>query len=300
MVNPSDAPKKKSMRKNPELLIVNPYSLGEDRKLQKKRAKMAKKNRRNPLTLRRRNPGFATIKSDFFNVKECLPDGRVVEHEWGNLKNVVLGTAAGGFSLAVGSALIGARFGDSAAGKGLLAVVSGVAGGIVFKMLGDKMNVRLLSDIAVPGATGAMILGLWSLIQAPVENAASTVLHGAGVPGTTAGWGAWTKEFDGLGQSYYDEFTKGVAPGMSGLGQPVVAAADMTDPSHNPFLHGYEPLGDIYNTQRLGSFEAESGLGAFTAENANPRDQQVADVMKNASGAYGGYEGSPFDPFVES
>ena len=300
------------MRKNPELLIVNPYSLGEEREIQKKRAKMAKKNRRrNPLALRRRNPGLAAVKSDFFDLKQCSDTGQVVVQEWGNLKNVVLGTAAGGCSLAIGSALIGAKFGDSAAAKGLVALVSGVAGGIVLKMAGDKLGIKLLADVAVPGATGAMILGLWSLIQQPVENAAASALQSTGAapapaaaaapapaPGT-AGWGAWTKEFDGLGQSYYDEFTKGVSPGMSGLGQPVVAAADMTDPSHNPFLHGYEPLGDIYNTQRLGSFEAESGLGGFVAENANPRDQQVADVMKNASGAYGGYEGA-FDPFVES
>jgi len=289
MVNPSKAPKSK--RKNPELLIVNPYSFGEEREEQKKRIKMSK--RRNPYALRRRNPSLAEIKREFL--------GDNLE----NVKKSLIMAAAGGFSLVVGSALIGARFGESAPAKGLVAIVSGVAGGVTAKVLGEKLGSRFLQDAAVPGAMGAMVLGLWALIQQPVENAAATVLHGTSASTGTAGWGSWTKEFDtpalsGLGQSYYDEFTRGVSPGMNGLGQPVVAAADVHNPEANPFLHGYEPLGDIYNSQRIGSFEAEPGLGSFVAENANPRDQQVADVMKNASGAYGGYEGTLFDPFIEN
>lgn len=287
LVNPSRAPKHK--RKNPELLIVNPYSLGEDREKQKMRAKMAKKNRRY-----RKNPSLAEIKHEF------------VGDNFENVKEALVMAAAGGFSLAIGSAVVGARFGESTAAKGLVAILSGVAGGVTAKVLGEKLNISFLRDHAASGAMGAMVLGLWTLIQAPVENAAATVLTTAGVapPAGTAGWGSWTKEFDtpalsGLGQSYYDEFTRGVSPGMNGLGQPVVAASDLSNPHNNPFLHGYEPMGDIMNSQRLGSFEAEPGLGAFVPENANPRDQQVADVMKNASGAYGGYEGA-FDPFIES
>jgi hypothetical protein len=85
---------------------------------------------------------------------------------------------------------------------------------------------------------------------------------------------------------------------MSGLGQPVVAATDLLNPEDNPFLSGYEPLGDIYNTQRLGSFESERGLAGFVPETPNSRDQQVADTMKNAAGDYGGYEGTLFEPII--
>jgi hypothetical protein len=141
-----------------------------------------------------------------------------------------------------------------------------------------------------------MVLGLWSIAQPVVEPWADTLNAKLGF----AGLGSWTKEFDGLGQAYYDEFTTGVSPGMDGyLGQPVIAASDLTDPEENPFLSGYEPLGDIYNSQRLGSFEAEPGLGGFTPETPNPRDQQVADAMKHSGGHYGGYEGTLFEPFIE-
>jgi hypothetical protein len=310
MVNPSDAPKK-SRRKNPELLIVNPYSLDEKRDEQKQRAKMAKKNRRNPS--RRRNPDFDAIKNKFLGPK--------LE----NVKTAAIMAAGGGFALAVGSAVAGAKFGDAATGsvmaKGLVAILSGVVGGVAADFLGQKTGITFLSDAAVPGAMGAMVLGIWSLVQAPVENAAATTIHSTGLA-------EWKAEFDGLGQSYYDEFTKTVSPGAAPAAPPAKGVAGwlgqaVTAPGESPFhgwnlgmnpvtapgtdnpFAGYEPLGDIYGSQRLGSFEAESGYGEFVSETGNPRDQQPADVMKAQAGAYGGkalagYEGAgPFDSAIQ-
>lgn len=303
MVNPSGLPKKskknnKSKRRNPELLIVNPYSL-EDHDEQKKRAKMAKRKRKskksrsrrskrkNPLARRRRrNPDLGMIKDQFLGP------------ELGNVKKAAMMAVGGGMALAVGTAAFGARLGSGAIGKGLVAMLSGVIGGVVVSKLGEMLvpGNAMVQELAVNGAIGAMVLGVWALAQPVVEPWADTLNARLGF----AGLGAWTKEFDGLGQAYYDEFTTGVAPGMDGyFGQPVIAATDLTDPADNPFLSGYEPLGDIYNSQRLGSFEAESGLGGFVPETANPRDQQVADEMKHAAGHYGGYEGTLFEPFIE-
>jgi hypothetical protein len=311
MVNPSGLPKKKlnkknkkSRRRNPELLIVNPYSMDEGK--EKKRAKMAKRKakkrksrskgrrrRKNPLSKRRRNPGFAEIKDEFLG------------HDLGNVKTAALMAVGGGLALAVGTAAFGSRLGTGNVGKGAVAILSGVAGGVIAKMAGNALPGAVgdfLSAAAVPGAMGAMVLGIWSVAQPVVEPWADTLNAKLGF----AGLGSWSKEFDGLGQAYYDEFTAGVSPGMDGyFGQPVVAATDLMDPEDNPFLSGYEPLGDIYNSQRLGSFEAERGLGGFVPETANPRDQQVADEMKHAAGdygSYGGYEsmdGTLFEPFIE-
>jgi len=287
MVNPSSLPKSKkkknSRRRNPELLIVNPYSL--EKEGNKGSSKMAKKRRKNPMVLRskrRRNPDVQAA------VREVAGDkGR-------NILNAVVAAVVGGASLAVGSKLLGERVGQGSVGQGVLAVASGVGGGAAALMLADMLGPgtlgNFLKQAAIPGAVGAMTLGFWKIAQGPVEG----WLGERGL----AGMGAWQKEFEGLGQSYYDEFTPGVSPGMSGLGQPVVAASDLLSPQDNPFLSGYEPLGDIYNTQRLGSFESERGLAGFVPEIANARDQQVADTMKNAAGDYGGYEGTLFEPII--
>lgn len=302
MVNPSGLPSKrsknkksKSRRRNPELLIVNPYSLDEDK--EKKRAKMAKRKakkrksrskgrrRKNPLSKRRRNPGLGEIKDEFLG-----PD-------LDNVKTAALMAVGGGLALAVGTAAFGSRLGSGNIGKGAVAILSGVVGGVIAKKVGEMLPGALggfLSAAAVPGAMGAMVLGMWSIAQPMVEPWADTLNAKLGF----AGLGSWTKEFDGLG-SYYDEFTTGVAPGMAGyFGQPVIAAVDDTcADGNNPFcgVAGYEPLGDIYNSQRLGSFEAEPGFGGFVPETANPRDQQVADVMKHDAGHYGGFEGALWD-----
>lgn len=287
MVNPSELPrnKKKGKRRNPELLIVNPYSL-EEGKGKEKMAKR-KKNRKNPMALRRRrrNPDLKVAVQEVAGER-----GR-------NILNAAVAAVSGGAVLAVGSKLLGERVGQGSLGQGVLAIASGVGGGAAALTLADMLGAesgvgRFLRQVAVPGAVGAMTLGFWKIAQTPVES----WLGQRGL----AGFGSWQKEFEGLGQSYYDEFTQGVAPGMNGLGQPVVAATDLLDPEDNPFLSGYEPLGDIYNTQRLGSFESERGLAGFVPETPNPRDQQVADVMKNAAGAYGGYEGTLFEPIIDS
>jgi len=299
MVNPSNLPNKKKRRRNPELLIVNPYSLDdEDGPKMKKRAKMASKKRkakksrskksrsrsrskkrRNPLSRRRRNPAMGDL------VKSVAGEGGK------NIMYAGVAAVGGGAVLAIGSKLLGERVGEGSVGQGILAVASGIGGGVaalkISEMLGAGTVGDFLRQAAIPGAIGAMTLGFWKIAQAPVEG----FLEAKGL----AGWGSWSKEFEGYspyGQAYYDEFTTGVAPGMEGyFGQPVVAATDLVDPEDNPFLSGYEPLGDIYNSQRLGSFEAESGLAGFVPETANPRDQQVADTMKHSAGHYGGYEG---------
>jgi len=309
MVNPSSLPKrgkkknKKSKRRNPELLIVNPYSLDEDK--EKKRAKMAKRKakkrkksrrktkrrRKNPLSRRRRkNPGLEDIKTEFL--------GENLE----NVKTAALMAVGGGLALAVGTAAFGSRLGAGNVGKGLVAVLSGVVGGVVVKKLGEVTGSEFLSSAAVPGAMGAMVLGLWSIAQPLVEPWADKINAKLGF---AAGLGSYIKEFQddgssGLGVTYYDEYTAGVSPGMDGwLGQPVTAGnpdedlcgtpAGKKNPFCAPGMGAYEPLGDIYNNQRLGSFEAEPGFGGFVPETANPRDQQVADEMKHAAGHYGNY-----------
>jgi len=298
MVNPSSLPKNKKSKKskkgrrNPELLIVNPYSLDKE---EKGNSPMAKKNRRkNPTVLRskrRRNPDVQAAVSEVAGVK-----GQ-------NILNAVVAAVAGGASLAVGSKLLGERVGQGSVGQGVIAVASGLGGGAVALMLADMLGPgtlgNFLKQAAVPGAIGAMTLGFWKIAQGPVEGWLGQ--HGLG---------AWQKEFQGYG-SWSNEFTPGVSPGqIHGLGQerdpdgslPVGTSGanpnTLLNPADNPFLSGYERMGNIYNTQRLGSFERERGIGGFVPETPNARDQQVADTMKNAAGDYGGYEGTLFEPII--
>jgi len=249
------------------------------RKSRSKSRRKTKRRRKNPLSRRRRkNPGLAEIKDEFLG------------HDLENVKTAALMAVGGGLALAVGTAAFGSRLGAGNVGKGAVAVLSGVVGGVVAKKLGEMIPGAVgnfLNSAAVPGAMGAMVLGLWSIAQPIVEPWADTINAKLGF----AGLGSWTKEFGDYGQSYYDEF--GVKKEGSGMGLygNVIAAADLSDPEENPFLStgmgSYEPLGDIYNSQRLGSFEAEPGFGGFVPETANPRDQQVADEMKHAAGHYG-------------
>lgn len=243
-----------------------------------------KKNRRkNPLA-RRRNPAIMDTAKEVVN-KE-------------NLKAVAAQAVGGGLALTVGTLLLGPQLGGmGAAGRAAVTVASGVGGAILLSQLGDRLAPRVpqaavLAQLAMPVATGAMVLGAWELARTHVESAVAKARGAVGL-------GSWTKEFAGLGQSYYDEFTRGVAPGMEGLGQAVVPHFTAED---NPFLSGYEPLGDVYNSQRLGTFEAETGMGGFVPEVAKARDQQVADQMKAAAGAFGGLGQDPstlFEPFIQ-
>lgn len=299
MINPSSLPKrsknknKKSKRRNPELLIVNPYSLDKDKekmrakmakrkaKKRKSRSRKGKRRRKNLLSKRRRNPTLAEIKDEFLG-----PDLE-------NVKTAALMAVGGGLALAVGTAAFGSRLGAGNVGKGLVAVLSGVVGGVVLKKVGEATGSEFLSSAAVPGAMGAMVLGLWSIAQPLVEPWADKINARFGF----AGLGSYTKEFEdssGLGVTYYDEFTSGVSPGMDGWDGTTAFNPEDCPNKDNPFcapgMGSYELLGDIYNTQRLGSFEAEPGFGGFVPETANPRDQQVADEMKHAAGHYGSYE----------
>lgn len=286
MVNPSKR-QKKSKRRNPELLIVNPYSLGEERESMAKKRRKRKsrsKRRRNPLIrwARRKNPNIKAT------ALEILGPG------YSNLKTVGVMTLGGGLALGIAQSILGSRVDTGTnLGKGAIALAAGLGGGILLKWIGELAGKPGIGSAAIPAAMGAMVLGAWTIAEPHVAT-----LRGK------LGFAGWTKEFEGYspyGQSYYDEFTKGVAPGMAGFGQPVVPAADLVDPEDNPFLSGYEPMGDIINSQRLGGFEAESGFGGFVPETANARDQQVADVMKNKAGVYGGYEMGEhmFDPMFD-
>ena len=314
MVNPSELPKKrkknKSRRRNPELLIVNPYSL-EDSDKQKKKAKMAKrkrksrksksksrsrrssKRRKNPLARRRRkNPlTLGSVKDKFL--------GPNLE----NVKQAAMMAVGGGTGLAVGTAAFGSRLGGGNVGKGLVAVLSGVVGGVIVSKIGESLlpGNEMVQQLAVSGAMGAMVLGAWAIAQPMVEPWADKLNAKLGF----AGLGSWGTEFEAAGfgnyGSVYEEFTPNVSPGMGLFQGNQVAAIE-----ENPFIgvagmDGYEPLGDIYNSQRLGSFEAEPGFHGFVPEHANPRDQQPADVMKHAAGHYGGYEGvGQFDTHFDS
>jgi hypothetical protein len=306
MVNPSKLRKKKSKksksrRRNPELLIVNPYSLNEEGEKQKKRAKMAKRKkkskakksrrRKNPLARRRRrrNPDLGAVKDRFLG-----PDLE-------NLKTAAVMALGGGLALGVGTAAFGTRLGAGNIGKGLVAVLSGVVGGLAIDFLGKTLGGDLggtLQSMAVPGAMGAMVLGAWTIAQPIVEPIADNLNAKLGF----AGLDAWTKEFEDRGLSGFgavvEEFSgkpvahPGRGKGLDEWGNVIETQSWVSDPSKNPFqgYNGYEPLGDIYNDQRIGSFEAEPGFGVHEKEVANARDQQVADEMKHAAGHYGGYE----------
>jgi len=283
LVNPSDLPNKKSRRRNPELLIVNPYKLEKGNNGRNQMAKN-KNRRKNPLA-RRRNPAIVETAKE------------VVSKE--NLKVVAAQAVGGGLALTLGTLLVGSRLGGlGAVGRAAVTVASGIGGAIILSQIGDRLagkvpHAQLLSAMAMPVATGAMVIGGWELAR-PVAEALVAKAR------TAAGLGSWTKEFPGLGQTYWDEFPKGIAPGMDGLGQNVIPHFK---PEDNLFLSGYEPMGDVYNSGRLGSFEAESGFGGFVPEAANGRDQQVADQMKAAAGAFdcglGQDPSTLFEPFIQ-
>jgi len=273
LVNPSDAPKKKrkKRRRNPELLIVNPYKL---KKGQKRRANMAKKKRKksrkrkNPLARRRRrNPDIVGTVKEVVNVE--------------NLKTAVLLAVGGGAALTLGSALAGEKVGESNIAKAAVAIASGIGGSVLLSQLGDRLNQPMLSQAAAPVALGAIALGLWEVARGPVEDAV-TKARGA------VGLASWDVEFGPEFGSWSNEWNKqnflmpGGGAAQHQLGQAVTAAID---PEDNEF-GSYEALGDIYGNQRLGSFESE--FGAFEAEVAMSRDQQVRDEMAYQKGLVGG------------
>jgi len=259
------------------------------KKKSRKKSRKSRKNkrRRNPLSRRRRrNPDLGSL------VKTIAGEGGE------NVINAAVGAVGGGAALAIASKLLGERLGEGTLGQGALAVAAGVGGGVVALLASNALVgtspklAQFLATSAAPVATVAIGIGLWNMVQGQVTE----WLAGRGL----AGYGSWGKEFDGyLGQSVLDEFTSGVSPGTAGyLGAGVIADTENVE---NVFA-GYEPLGDIYGNQRLGSFEAEPGFAGHVAEIPNPADQQVADQMKHDAGHYGplsGYGDHMFDPTFE-
>lgn len=272
MVNPSKLPIKS--RRNPELLIVNPSGPGKKRR----KTKMAKRARRNPVE---------TIK------KVLLKE---------NLVKALVAGVGGGAAMALGAAVVGNRLGETSAAQAAVGVGGGLLGAAILGLVGKKASGKVaeVARMAAPlvGA-GAISLSVWELAR-------PTVVDAVGKARAALGLGAWTKEFSGyrLGQSYYDEFTPGVSPGGSGVAGLGAGPNPILDAKDNPFmesgsLSAYEPLGDVYNTQRLGSFERESGFGSFQPEEANPRDQQIADQAKHQAGFYGGLGAATlFEPVI--
>lgn len=280
MVNPSKLNKKK-LNRNPELLIVNPFEGTGSPGHIKEEKKMASKKRR----MARRNPTVVETAK------------KVVQLD--TFKQAALLGIGGGAATAFGAAVVGRRFGESAFAPVAVATVGGILGAVVLDQLGERMNQPMLSQAAMPVAIGALALSIWELGRDPVLSTIDSLRVAVGLapkppvlvpvaPPTVNGMGSdWEQEFSGLGQSYSDETKTGV--GLKGYESFGVVTAD-TAGQDNPFkkagLSGYEPLGDIYGNQRLGSFEAE-GFGSFTPEEANWRDQQVADKMKSDAGVYG-------------
>jgi len=281
LVNPSDAPKKKKSkkrRKNPELLIVNPYKL---KKGQKRRTNMAKRKRKksrkrkNPLARRRRrNPDVvASVKS-------------VVNADMA--KAVVAAVVGGGAALTVGSALAGEKLGESNAAKAAVAVAGGVLGAVVLDQLSDRvpalsglskaLPIQLTPITAV--ALGAVALGTWELARGPVEDAITKARGAVGLAEWDAEFGSWSDEWN-----RDNVLMPGGGAAQFAQGKPFSGLTAAIDPEDNEF-GSYEPLGDIYNNQRLGSFESE--FGAFEAETALARDQQVRDEMAYQKGLIGG------------
>lgn len=237
---------------------------------------------------KRRNP---VRKNPVETVKKVLQKDAL-------LRDVITGIG-GGAAMALGAALVGSRAGTGQLAQTAVAVGGGLLGSAVLALVGKKApgKVGEVAKMAAPlvGA-GAITLSVWELAR-------PTVLDVIGKARAALGLGSWTKEFDGLGQSYYDEFTPGVSPGRGGVAGFGAGPNPVLDPADNPFLEtgslsAYEPLGDVYNTQRLGSFERE-GLGSFHPEEANPMHQQIADQAKHQAGFYGGLGAATlFEPFI--
>lgn len=270
LVNPSKLNKKK-LHRNPELLIVNPFKKGTKNSGGKK---MLKKAKRNPA---RRNP------SPVASVKKVLNKDTA--------KLALIGGLGGGAAITAASALVGTSLGSTKAAALAVAVLGAVGASIVLDQAGERLHKPMLNAAAPAVALGALTLSVWELGRDPLLSAVSSVRSKLGLS-------SWDKEFSGLGQSYHDEFGR---KGLSGFGagpNPVLA------PEDNPFANvkgmaGYERMGDIYNSQRLGSFEAESGLGSFAPEEANVMNQQIADQAKHAAGHYGGLGAATlFEPFI--
>lgn len=296
MVNPSEPPKRKrGRRRNPELLIVNPYSLGD-----RKEKTMARTKRRRR---RRRNPSVAGVISA---VKSSAEGVLNVE----NLKQAAWIGASG----AVATGVLAGRLGNlipalpSVAGFNLTGLVVSLAvgvttaavGGVVGGLLPGQVG-SLVNKFAVAGSQGALIFGLASFL-APLTARATALVPGAGL-------GAFMKmpfsEPDRVAQGYQGYEPEG--RWVPNAGQEYVRMSNIV-PTITPAqvaqatpsgLGGYERLGDIYGSQRLGSFEREGNLGGFVAEPSNTINQQTADEAA-MDAAHEKHEGGGWDAAAQA
>ena len=96
------------------------------RKAKKRKRSRKARRRKNPLSRRRRrrNPGLAEIKDEFLG-----PNLEVV-------KSAAIMAVGGGLALAVGTAAFGSRLGAGSVGKGAVAILSGVIGGVIAQKVG--------------------------------------------------------------------------------------------------------------------------------------------------------------------
>jgi hypothetical protein len=187
---------------------------------------MAKKTRKNP------------------EIKPLV--NKILGEDYKNVKTAVIMAVGGGLALGIAQSILTSRVDTGTnLGKGLVAVFAGLGGGIlaswVGETLGDNAVGNFLRAAAIPGAIGAMTLGFWTVAQPHVEPQADWVSQKLGF----AGYGDWMKEFD---------------MGDYVLGQTELKAEEYVEPEDNPFLTGYEPLG-----------QAEAGE-ILTEELVDPED----------------------------
>jgi len=287
------------MRRNPELLIVNPYSLDDDegkgketnmakRKGRKKGRRMSKRRRRNP-----------DIKKTINEILGTDPASGALDYH--NVKRAVMAAAGGGLALGVATAALGKHVEvGTNMGKALVALAAGVGGGVALHAVAEATGMEALKELAVAGAFGAMVLGGWQLLQPFVEPVSEGINKKLGLAGWLGEDGMSTYTSDIAGWSPYGSYSEETVPGLDGgFGLSSLTESDVDALIAEKSGLGstaYEPLGDIYNGQRLGAFEMESGFGAFVPEQADAllhqqdKDKAAAMIAKRKAGGFGGYE----------
>lgn len=261
------------MRRNPELLIVNPYSPDEDGKGKEKTMAKRRKSRKGRKMSRRRrkNPiGGFDVKKTAFTILGADP--ATGELDYHNVKRAVMAAAGGGLALGVATAALGKHVETGTnMGKAVVALAAGVGGGVVLHGIAEAADSDMLKELAVAGAFGAMVLGGWQLLQPFIEPIGENLNMKLGLAGWLGEEGISTYTSDTFaGWSPYGAFVEEKV--LPGLGQVVESWSDQDQAELEAGLGStaYEPLGDIYNSQRLGSFESEGGLAGFVPENPDP------------------------------
>ena len=312
MVNPSEPPKRKRkskkrsrksrMRRNPELLIVNPYSLdeegeGKETNMAKRKSRKRKKGRR--MARRRRNPDIKATVNQILGT-----DAATGALDYHKVKQAVMAAAGGGLALCVATAALGKHVEvGTNMGKALVSLAAGVGGGVVLHAIAEAVGQPMLQDLAVHGAFGAMVLGGWQLLQPFVEPACEKINQSLGLSGWLGEDGMSTYTSDIAGWSPYGAHVEETIPGLDGFGISSLTESDVDALIAEKSGLGstaYEPLGDIYGGQRLGAFEMESGFGAHVPEQADAllhqqdKDKAAALIAKRKAGGLGGFAGYEF------